>query len=267
MGREKEDIEVGFPDFWPKAQSKFPLFFEAVLEMNAIQNQIFGRPVSEPLHKVMRHISKIVSNSFGALVILVLNGYGNDAMRIARSMFEGAVISGYLKLHPEKVDDYLDWHWVRQKSIYEYMRKYRPEGLQQLDPESVQEMERRFEAVKPRYSDKKGRLRKSWTAKPLRQMAEEVSMGQLYLTYYSFASSMHHLDFGGLSMQTERQAADVDVAPSEAWLDLASIMGHSAALRCLTNYNEVASLGMDRELEVAGENFKRAWGKKQHAGD
>ncbi len=261
MCEEKLEIVAGFPDFWPKVHNKYPLFFKAVFELESVQNQIFRKPVSEPLHKVVRYVSKIVSNSFGALVLLILNGYGNDGMRVARSMFEGAVISGYLKLHQEKLDDYLDWHWIRQKCLYDYIHRYQPERLQQLDLRNVEEMKSQFEAVKPRYTDRRGRLRKSWSEKPLRQMAEDVGMGQLYLTYYSFASSMHHLDFGGLSAQAEGETCDADVAPSEAWLGEASIMGHSAVWRCLSNYNEVALLGMDKELEAVGQSFIRAWKK------
>jgi hypothetical protein len=261
MSEEQLRVVAGFPDFWQVAYDKYPLFFKAAMDLLPLQNEIFRKPVSEPLHKVLRHITKIVSNSLGALIVLALNGYGNDAMKVARGMFEGAVIARYLRQYPEKLDDYMDWHWIRQKRRYEYMKKYNPELLQRISPEKVEEMQRQFDAVKGRFTDRRGNLRNSWCERSLRQMAEAVGMGPLYPSFYSIASSMHHLDFGGLSAQAEEETGDVDVAPSTRWLTQALIIGHGAVLRCLTQYNEVVHLGMDKECEGAGESFKRAWEK------
>lgn len=80
-------VVAGFPDFWQRAHDRFPLFFKAAGDLAPLQNEIFRKPVSEPLHKVLRHIAKIVSNSMGAVIVLVLNEYGNDAIKVARSMF------------------------------------------------------------------------------------------------------------------------------------------------------------------------------------
>lgn len=254
-------VTAGFPEFWQRVYDEFPLFFSALPELTDIQNQIFRQPVSEPLHKVLRHIAKIVSNSLGAVITLVLNGYGNDALRVARSMFEGAVITGYLRRHPEELDNYLDWHWVHQEHLYRYMEKHYPDGLKRLNAKAVEEMKGKFEAEKLRFADRRGRLRSSWKKKPLRQMAEELGLGQLYDTVYFLTSSMHHLDFGGLSAQSEEDSMDVDIAPSQNWLDQALISAHSAVLHCLSHYNEEAQLGMDRDLETAAEKFKQAWAR------
>jgi hypothetical protein len=261
VATEQLTVTAGFPEFWQRAHDKFPLFFNAARDLADVQNEIFKKPVCEPLDKVLRHIAKIVSNSLGAVITLVLNGYGNDAIKICRSMFEGAVVTGYLKHHPETLEDYLEWHWVGQKRLYEYMEKHYPDGLRRMDPKAIAEMKREFSAAKTRFAGKRGRLRSSWSKKSLRQMAEEVGMGQLYQTFYFIASSMHHLDFGGLSAQSEKESMDADIAPSEEGLEQALIIAHGAVLHCLTHYNEAAKLRMDCELEIAAENFKRAWGK------
>lgn len=261
MSEEQLRVIAGFPDFWQIAYNEYPLFFKAAMELLPLQNGVFRKHVSEPLHKVLRHITKIVSNSLGAVIVLALNGYGNDAMKVARGMFEGTVIARYLRQYPEKLDDYLDWHWIRQKRHYEYMRKYTPELAQRISPAKVEEMERQFDAVKGRFTDRRGKLRSSWSDRSLRQMAEAVGMGQLYPTFYSIASSMHHLEFGGLSAQAEQETGDVDVAPSTRWLTQALIIGHGAVLRCLTLYNEVVQAGMDKECDIASESFRQAWEK------
>lgn len=261
MSDDQKKVIAGFPGFWQQAHDKYPLFFKAAMELMPLQNEIFKKPIGEPLHKVIRHIGKIVANSLGALITLVLNGYGNDAMKIARSMFEGAVIVGYLKRHPEHLDDYLDFHWVRQKRLYDYMKRFDPDLLQRVSSDKVAEMKRQFRAVSSRFSNSRGKIRSSWSKVPLRQMAEEVGMGQLYPTFYSFASSMHHLDIGALSAQAEEDTLDVDVAPSDKWLGEALIMGHNAVIHVLIDYNEIAQLGMDKKLETAIQGFQVAWKK------
>jgi hypothetical protein len=141
------------------------------------------------------------------------------------------------------------------------MEEHYPDGLKRMDPKAITEMQMEFSAAKVRFADKRGRIRSSWSKKPLRQMAEEVGMGQIYQTFYFIASSMHHLDFGGLSAQSEQETMDADIAPSEDWLQQALVIAHGQVLHCLTHYNEAAKLGMDHELETAAERFKEAWGK------
>ena len=46
------------------------------------------------------------ANSYGALLTLVLNGYGQDAMKIARSIYETELNGFWLKNHPEDLDDF-----------------------------------------------------------------------------------------------------------------------------------------------------------------
>src|SRR5439155_8972602 len=91
---------VGYPEFWQQVHDRFPAAFKSIHDIIPLQQALFLRPISEPLHKVIRHLSKMTVNSIGALTTLVLNGYGNDAMKIARGMFETAVNVCYLQMHP-----------------------------------------------------------------------------------------------------------------------------------------------------------------------
>jgi alanine racemase len=47
------------------------------------------------------------SNTHGALLTLVLNGYGHDAMKVARSLFEIEINIIRLKAHPDEIEDFL----------------------------------------------------------------------------------------------------------------------------------------------------------------
>jgi hypothetical protein len=56
------------------------------------------------------------ANTHGAVLTLVLNGYGHDAMKLARSLFEIELNILRLKAHPKEIDDFLGYHFIQQKS-------------------------------------------------------------------------------------------------------------------------------------------------------
>jgi hypothetical protein len=82
-----------------------PEAFEAVIELVGLQNRIFEKPVGEPLPRIVRHLSKITANSVSAVTTLLLNGYGHDAMSIARGILEKSILVEYLIQNPAKLDD------------------------------------------------------------------------------------------------------------------------------------------------------------------
>jgi len=248
------------PEFWQQAHDRHPLIFRAAKDLEPLHNKVFKRRVTEPLHRILRMLAMNVSNSFGALITLVLNGYGSDAMRIARSMFEAEVTAAYLARHTEAARDYLDFHWVQQEKLRRYMIQFAPGLLEGISPERIEENQRQLKAIESRFRDPGGRLRNRWNTKTIREMAEEAGLGEIYLTFYSWASSMHHVDFGGLSCQVEKGTIDVDLAPSHQWADQALIAGYGAVLRTLECYNNAAQLGIDREIGTAVNRFLEAAG-------
>ncbi|MGB8064514.1 MAG: DUF5677 domain-containing protein [Candidatus Sulfotelmatobacter sp.] len=258
-------VGVGFPDFWQHVHDKYAKFFEAAVELTAVGNEVFNVPLSEPLHKLARHISRMVWNSFGSLMVLVLNGYGADAVKIARGMFEASVTLGYLRLHPELVDDYLDYHFVIQKRFYDFMKESAPDQLKRISDSVLRDMEVNFARVAPKFEARSGKRRTNWAKASFREMAKEVGKEKLYLTFYRFASSMHHSDVGGVFAQTQPLEAedilDVDIAPSDKWLGVALIIGHGAVVSVLGDYNEITKQGLDSVVERARQLFVEAWGK------
>lgn len=257
---------VGFPDFWQHVHDNYAKSFDAAAELMSIGNEAFSHPLTEPLHKVSRHIAKTVWNSFGALMVLALNGYGPDAMKIARGMFEASVTLGYLHLHPEQLDDYIDFHAVIRKRFHDYMKQSAPEQLKRYSHDVVREIEADFARVAPRFRTKSGGLRTSWAKKSFREMAREVGQEALYVNFYKFASSMHHSDMSGMIAQTLRteaeDALDVDIAPSDKWLRESLIIGHGAVIGVLRAYNEITEAGLDQVVERLTQTFVDAWGQK-----
>jgi hypothetical protein len=239
-------VTGGFPEFWDTVHAKYRVYFDASALLQPLVNRIKQQAPTQPLHKVVRRLTIVAANSYGALITLVLNGYGNDAMKIARSIFEADVTVGYLRRHPEELDDYLDYDCIQQKHLYDYVLKYCPEQTAAIDPPSVEELLERHTKVAPRF---KGRSR--WCRKGIRQMAEDLGEGldQIYLTFYRWASDMHHVSVRGLTLQVEAESLDVDLAPSENWLEQALVAGLGSTLRLAMRSNEELELGLDKDLE------------------
>src|SRR5262249_10605546 len=106
---------VGFPDFWDRAYAVKPQAFDATHALIDLENKIFAKEVSEPLHKVIRMLGRISGNSLSALTTMLLNGYSHDGMKIARAIFEASVTAAYLIKHPDELEDYFDFAYIVAK--------------------------------------------------------------------------------------------------------------------------------------------------------
>ena len=249
-------VTVGFPEFAQGIYDQYKAAFDAIKELEPLQNKLFNRPLSKPFHKLVRHIAKTNANSLGALMVLALNGYGNDAMKIARGMFEACVNLCYLQKHPDELQDYFDFFWVRQIKPLQHLQDLVPDVFA-THPEETAKIRAEFAEVESRFRGRDWRLRGSWCKKDLAARAQEVGMLNNYRTFYSWASSMQHVDIGGVMSQMDGN--DADVAPSQKWVDTALITGHMSTLRTLEVLSEAAGLGMEAELQRAMKACMGTW--------
>ncbi len=102
-----------------------------------MENALFAKSISEPLHKVMRHLAKMAANSLGALTTLLLNGYGHDGMKIARGIFETSVTIAYLRKHPDELEDYFDFQEILTKRRLDYYDRRYPELVKDVPPDET----------------------------------------------------------------------------------------------------------------------------------
>ena len=181
MAGDNPRVDIGFAEFRLESYAKYKLAFESIRELVTLSSKMTTtKTVSKPFHKVIGWLAGMTSNSLGAVTGLVLNGYGSDAMKISRSMFEGYVTVRWLKLHLEAIDDFLAFDWVRRKKLLDLMEKYIPEDRKQISLERIRETEKQCASVSSRFKNKN-----TWRPKKFREMAEEVGAGDLYYTFYS----------------------------------------------------------------------------------
>ena len=241
-------VIAGFREMWQPVYLKYKPFFDCALKMAPIVSQMIQTPVQGRLFQVVGRMAAAASNTYGATLALVLNGYGHDAVRLARSLFEIELNVLRLKLHPEEIDDFLDYHFIRQKQLFDL---FNDEQKKNFTEEQYGRMMAEYEAVLPRFATfrDKTRPRNEWCRASLYEKAKEAGEGhlELYQIFYRQASSMHHLDFSGIVAHSDADM-QADMAPSWACLEDA-LVGTGSALRAIALYDEIAGLGFAARIQ------------------
>jgi hypothetical protein len=255
LGRMGSIDVFGFPDFQQDFARQYATVIDVANRLIALEDELFQKPVSEPLHELIRCIVRTVANSFRALLILVSNGCGTDALKVARGMFESAITVLYLKKHPEMLNDYLNFGSVKRHRHYECLKQFQPDGLKWIKPDVIAESEAEYAKVESQVATKRW-LKNDWCKANLREMAEEVGHEKTYVFVYPLLSSVHHLDIVGLGAQTDDE--DVEILPSWNNIELALALAGMFVFLALGFYNEVASLGADKEIAALFAAHKSA---------
>lgn len=240
-------VVAGFPEMWDPVCAKYKLFFDAAGKLQPIINEMTHSPMRGQLAQMSCRMILAAANTLGALLTLVLNGYGQDAMKLARSIYETELNVVWLKNHPGDISDFVDYLWIRHKLTYDQMDK---EHQQQVPKKSYERMVTKYAEVLPRFamSGDKTQPRNEWCRVSIYERAKGAGLLDLHRTFYRWASSMHHGDVGGLGSQTDSEGK-ADVAPSWNWLEDALISGFGSFVRCLGHFDEIAQLGFKERLE------------------
>jgi len=156
-------VIAGFPEMWQPVYEKYRLFWEAAWNMQPLVNEMTSNPMTGQLAQIVARMVFASCNTMGALLTLVLNGYGHDAMKLARSIFEAEVNILWLKKHPEEVTDFLDFNIIQQREIFDAMDE---EQQQAVPVERREQMMAEYTEALQRFGRGKGktRPRNEWCA-------------------------------------------------------------------------------------------------------
>lgn len=228
-------------------------------------DDVFSQAHSEPMHKVCRHLAKMVANSMNAVLLLGTNGIGNDALKIVRSMFEAAVNVAYLREHPEQFPDYFDFHYIVARNRNRYLEKYNPAALQRLTRETAIN-NAGFSRVESRYRkdpNKPGKVRGRWSKKSLGAICAELHLEEQYLTFYDLTSHIIHADISGVLAQGDRQPGvlDVEIAPSELNVEVALRSAHAYLVLAVSEYIKLARPDKQAIAHQLDRDFMSVWKK------
>jgi hypothetical protein len=242
-------VTAGFPEMWTPVYNKYKLFFDCAAKLAPITTEMIRTPVQGRLLQIIGRMAAAAANTHGALLTLVLNGYGHDAMKLARSLFEIEINIVRLKAHPQEIEDFLDYHHIQQKQRYD---TFSDEQKKRFPQERYDQMMSAYNSVLPRFATgrDKTRPRNEWCSESLYDRAKEAGPQylDLYRMFYGQASSMHHLDIGGIAAHSDANML-ADMAPSWACLDDA-LVATGCALRSVDLYDEMANLGFKERIEA-----------------
>ena len=247
-------VIAGFPEMWGPVFQKYKPFFATVEKLVSLHNRVIRVPVEGQAQQVVGGLLRLMTNDYGAVLALVMNGYGVQAMKIVRSMFEAECNIHYLTKNPDAVNDYVDFNVIERKNLYDLMDD---KQKSRLDPADVASMLAEYDAVAPRFT-KIGKLRREWCEKTLYQRAEAVGLKELYVTIYRWMCSMHHADFSSIVYSHDASADDLHMAPSHAWLDQALVNAHGSLLRALHHYVDMINVSLESEMQELATEYKEA---------
>jgi hypothetical protein len=241
-----------FPEFATTVRAKYPHVFKAGSELPALSKAIFDKPVDGNMNKIVRALSKIIANDFGALLLLAENGYGIEAAKIARTMFEASVNIAYLRQHPEELDNFIDYHDLTNHKLYEHLKVFAPAAAAALPAADVEETRLKYEAIKDRYE-----VKTRWTRDDLSKRAEQVNVLPLYRMLYSTLSGLIHGDIRAIRFYGT--GMNVEMSPSMTWVPESLAIGHHAVLTSLDDYLKVSDVDAHDEFEAVRKVYHDAW--------
>jgi len=123
------EVTAGFPEMWKPVHDRYRLFFEAAMKVQPLVNEMLREPVTGELADIVAPLVFASCNSMGAMLTLFLNGYGHNAMKLARSIYEVEINTLWLRKHPEEVRDFLDFNIIQQKEIWDTMDEERQQAV------------------------------------------------------------------------------------------------------------------------------------------
>src|SRR5713101_5827374 len=109
-------VIAGFPEMWGPVFQKYKPFFVTVEKLVSLHNRVIRVPVEGQAQQVVGGLLHLMTNDYGAVLALVMNGYGVQAMKIVRSMFEAECNIHYLTKNPDAVKDYVDFNVIERKN-------------------------------------------------------------------------------------------------------------------------------------------------------
>jgi hypothetical protein len=239
---------AGFPEMWQPVYQRYKQFFDCAGKLQPIVSKMITTPIEGHLQQMVGHMVAAAANTYGALLTLVLNGFGHEAMKLARSLFEVELNILRLKLHPDELADYLDYNLIQQKQLYDVLSD---EQKQLFSSSRYDEMMSAYNSVLGRFATgrDKARPRNEWCRESLYERAKEAGPEHLdlYRIFYRQASSLHHLDIAGIIHQLD-DGLFANMAPSWASLDDA-LVATGSFIRSIAIFDELANLGLKEQLE------------------
>jgi hypothetical protein len=160
----------------------------------------------------------------GSILILCECGHGQDALILARSLFELIVNTIYILNDPsdERISRYLEYDWVIKEKMYRGLKEIDEDYANRLVGSDESYLDSGLISSKASIAKNKFKYNRSgWSDKTMREMAKEVNLIGYYLSAYKLQSFLHHSNAASINSYLKEQgdSIEVDVGPSEELIE------------------------------------------------
>jgi hypothetical protein len=212
---------------------------EALQQLILVAKEVLDKPETRALERTLRYFAVCLANSSVAVATLCGDGFGADALKISRSMFENYITFRYLLLRPKELNDFLGFDAVaRYKRLECYKAKF-PRMYSMFSAEKIKAVSENYDSVKKKFSSRNGKVRKSWCRHTLAEMARIVDRAEMYEIFYRHASSVLHVDPMGLAMLIDGATLEIQPGPTARHIGVAMRMATLVFLGTLSEYSKL----------------------------
>jgi len=259
---------LAYSDFWEKeSYPTFVRFWKVCHRLLDALNKLTlnAGKAKDKNETIIRYLCISTGISFADIGLLVGNGCGLSAMKIARTCLESAINAEYLRLEPTEHREFMDWSFIEQHRKIEYVRKHMPSDFAKLDPNLIVDSEKEYQAVKPKFMLPNKKLRRSWCRFNLRERAVKTNFEEMYSAVYVNFSELSHGSFGGLAQHVESFVEggwQPAIPPSIVGCALALQTGHYCAFRALQTLATLKGTDSTPSLDALKNDYDYAWSEK-----
>lgn len=247
--------------------TKYKVFFDFNYKLRRLVNELINCKFPKAQKKDIFAIYAI-GKAFKTHTVIIMDcesGYGEDGSILARSLFELLIILKYILQDDSngRIDRYLDYDWIIRHKTYEYAKTkdYLIELMDQRELTSQQGQDTREEVEKNAFivQQKYGYNRFGWANKTIKQMAEEVKLGDAYKTIYSLQSQFVHNAVRTMNdyLKATQTGFSVNTGPSENWIEETLISSFDFLFSIAKEYDKFRNLGYKNKLEKIYKEFKK----------
>lgn len=202
--------------------------------------------------------------TYSAILLLCHNGYGQDALVLARTLFELTINTLYIFSDSTdcRVGRYFAYQSVlRKKAIEYYLRdeqltqKLIARFKEKAKGETIESVQQRANEVQKQYKYTNNR----WSKYGLSVMAKEVGLEHVYKTLYKVQNDLVHSTVGGIDdyLLFENQELTVKIGSDYKWIEQCLVTNLHMFSLLTGQFSLYFSLGKDAELQELSKELEK----------
>lgn len=258
-------------------RGKYADLFRFNEELRQIVDSIFdkGYGTGKPKELFVAFALGKAYKTHQAVLNLCIQGYGQDAAILVRSLLDLAIITPYILNDPTdgRVNRYLEHGWIKKEQMFNHATKE--------NPSLAMAFEERAKNPKPNDLTKETVIeqaklaqdtyqfdRYDWSDKTIAKMAQEVGKGKAYQTVYKLMSDISHSSVNAMSeyMKVDETGVTVDISPGTIWVEECLVSAFDCFYSVIGAYDKLLELGLVKQLDDVAERYITCLGESQKNG-